>query len=104
MVPYLMGITTTVRKAQESLTEDGYKAVSCMRHDDPVYPLIPKEARVNLEEEELRFDLYLFEMKKDGFAWGIAVNPMTEEVLRIQTRMDDLELSEQMMWIKERNQ
>lgn len=79
-------------------------AVSYIGHDDPVYPLIPKEVRMDLEETELRFDLYLFEMRKEGVPWVAAVNPMTGEVLRIHTREDDLESFEYIMGIKERNQ
>lgn len=102
-VPYLMGITTTVQKAQERLTQNGYEAVSYIGHDDPTYPLIPKDIRMDLEEKELKFDLYLFEMRKDKIPWVAVVNPMTGEVLRLQTRKDDIESFDSIMRIKERN-
>ncbi|MGN0135375.1 hypothetical protein [Anaerotignum sp.] len=102
--PYLMGITTTVQKARESLTQNGYEAVSYIGHDDPTYPLIPKDIRMDLEEKELKFDLYLFEMRKDKIPWVAVVNPMTGETLRLQTRKDDMESFDSIMRIKERNQ
>lgn len=100
VVPHAMGITATVQEAQKKLAAEGFTEVSYVGHDSPVYPLIPKDVRMELEEEDLSFDLYLFEMYKDGIPWGAMVNPMTGEVLGSNALTEDTTLSRTVEWEK----
>lgn len=100
VAPHVMGITATVQEAQKKLAAEGFTEVSYVGHDSPVYPLIPKDVRMELEEEELSFDLYLFEMRKDSIPWGAMVNPMTGEVLGSNALTEDTTLSRTVEWEK----